>query len=414
MPRRSRQTTIVASLLAAACLGAGGGAVAYATLSDNGTTTVTKQVTVQQADQASVSPLSVNQIYRRAYRGVVEITVTEAGTATPFGGGGGQAQAQGSGWVYDTDGHIVTNDHVVNGSTSIKVRFWDGNTYSATVVGVDKSTDLAVIKVDAPASELYPLAVGDSKQLQVGDGVVAIGSPFGLEETVTSGIVSALHRAIQGVTNFTINDSIQTDAAINHGNSGGPLLNTQGQVVGVNAQIKSDSGGNEGVGFDPLRHRQISRLAADRHRQGGARLPRRRHRLERLQRAPCLGQGRRGGQAGRPQDRRRDHRRGRHEHRNRRRPLPRDRRAQAGRQGQRDLQARRLRAHGHRDARHAPELSASTIGGALRCAPVAQWKSSGFLNRVHKFDSCRGHSPKTSRNPLGKADFGVLGLAPLA
>jgi len=248
MPRRPRQTTIVASLLAAACLGAGGGAVAYATLSDNGTTTVTKQVTVQQADQASVSPLSVNQIYRRAYRGVVEITVTEGGTASPIPGGG-QAQAQGSGWVYDSDGHIVTNDHVVNGSTSIKVRFWDGKTYSATVVGVDKSTDLAVIKVDAPASELYPLAVGDSTQLQVGDGVVAIGSPFGLEETVTSGIVSALHRAIQGVTNFTINDSIQTDAAINHGNSGGPLLNTQGQVVGVNAQIKSDSGGNEGVGF---------------------------------------------------------------------------------------------------------------------------------------------------------------------
>ena len=106
-----------------------------------------------------------------------------------------------------------------------------------------------MIKVDAPSSELHPLAVGDSKELQVGDGVVAIGSPFGLEETVTSGIVSALHRAIQGQTNFTINDSIQTDAAINHGNSGGPLLNTQGQVVGVNAQIKSDSGGNEGVGF---------------------------------------------------------------------------------------------------------------------------------------------------------------------
>src|SRR6476660_2759360 len=248
MPRRPRHTTIVASLLAAACLGAVCGAVAYATLHDNGTNTVVRQVTVQQADTASASPLSVNQIYRRAYRGVVEITVTEGGTASPIPGGG-QAQAQGSGWVYDSDGHIVTDDHVVNGSTSIKVRFWDGKTYSATVVGVDKSTDLAVIKVDAPASELYPLAVGDSKQLQVGDGVVAIGNPFGLEETVTSGIVSALHRAIQGVTNFTINDSIQTDAAINHGNSGGPLLNTQGQVVGVNAQIKSDSGGNEGVGF---------------------------------------------------------------------------------------------------------------------------------------------------------------------
>jgi putative serine protease PepD len=250
MPRRSRPTIIVASLLAAACLGAGGGALAYATLHDNGTSTVVKQVTVQQADQASASPMSVNQVYRRAYRGVVEITVTEAASSsTPFGGGGGTQQAQGSGWVYDSDGHIVTNAHVVDGATSIKVRFWDGKTYTATVSGVDKSTDLAVIKVDAPSSELYPLTVGDSRQLQVGDGVVAIGSPFGLEETVTSGIVSALHRAIQGVTNFTINDSIQTDAAINHGNSGGPLLNTQGQVVGVNAQIKSDSGGNEGVGF---------------------------------------------------------------------------------------------------------------------------------------------------------------------
>ena len=248
MPRRPRHTTIVASLLAAACLGAGGGAVAYATLHDSGTNTVVRQVTVQQADTASASPLSVNQIYRRAYRGVVEITVTEGGSASPVPGGG-QQQAQGSGWVYDSDGHIVTNDHVVDGSTSIKVRFWDGKTYSATVVGTDKSTDLAVIKVDAPSSELFPLTVGDSTQLQVGDGVVAIGSPFGLEETVTSGIVSALHRAIQGMTNFTINDSIQTDAAINHGNSGGPLLNTQGQVVGVNAQIKSDSGGNEGVGF---------------------------------------------------------------------------------------------------------------------------------------------------------------------
>jgi putative serine protease PepD len=248
MPRRSRPTIIVASLLAAACLGAGGGAVAYATLHDNGTDTVVKQVTVQQADTASSSPLSVNQIYRRAYQGVVEITVTEGGSASPIPGGG-EAQAQGSGWVYDSDGHIVTNDHVVDGSTSIKVRFWDGRTYSASIVGTDKSTDLAVIKVDAPSSELHPLAVGNSKDLQVGDGVVAIGSPFGLEETVTSGIVSALHRAIQGQTNFTINDSIQTDAAINHGNSGGPLLNTQGQVVGVNAQIKSDSGGNEGVGF---------------------------------------------------------------------------------------------------------------------------------------------------------------------
>jgi putative serine protease PepD len=249
MPRRPRQPRIVASLLAAACLGAGGGAVAYATLSDNDT--VVKQVTVKQSQPIanSTAPLSVNEIYRRAYRGVVEITVTVPNGGPGLGGSGGSAQAQGSGWVYDADGRIVTDEHVVDGATSIKVRFWNGKTYTAKVVGTDKSTDLAVIKVDAPSSELYPLQVADSSKVQVGDGVVAIGSPFGLEETVTAGIVSALHRAIQAPNNFTINDSIQTDAAINHGNSGGPLLNAQGQVVGVNAQIKSESGDNAGVGF---------------------------------------------------------------------------------------------------------------------------------------------------------------------
>jgi putative serine protease PepD len=247
MPRRPPKA-LALSLLAAACVGAGGGAVAYATLSDG--STVVKQVTVQPSEPiaSSSAPLSVNQIYRRAYRGVVEITVTTSAAASPFGGSG-TAKAQGSGWVYNSSGNIVTNEHVVDGASSISVRFWNGKTYSASVVGTDKSTDLAVIKVDAPSSELHPLSVGNSADLQVGDGVVAIGSPFGLEETVTSGIVSALHRAIEAPNNFTINDSVQTDAAINHGNSGGPLLNAQGQVVGVNAQIRSDSGGNEGVGF---------------------------------------------------------------------------------------------------------------------------------------------------------------------
>jgi len=247
MPRRPPKA-LALSLLAAACVGAGGGAVAYATLSDG--STVVKQVTVQPSEPiaSSSAPLSVNQIYRRAYRGVVEITVTTSAAASPFGGSG-TAKAQGSGWVYNSSGNIVTNEHVVDGASSISVRFWNGKTYSASVVGTDKSTDLAVIKVNAPSSELHPLSVGNSADLQVGDGVVAIGSPFGLEETVTSGIVSALHRAIEAPNNFTINDSVQTDAAINHGNSGGPLLNAQGQVVGVNAQIRSDSGGNEGVGF---------------------------------------------------------------------------------------------------------------------------------------------------------------------
>jgi putative serine protease PepD len=215
-----------------------------------------------QPVSSSSSPLSVNQIYRDAYRGVVEITVTEGGGSNGFGGSGGTAEAQGSGWVYDNDGHIVTNEHVTDGATSIKVQFWNGKTYTAHLVGSDKTTDLAVIKVDAPSSQLFPLTVGDSTNLQVGDEVVAIGSPFGLEETVTSGIVSALHRTIDSQTKFTINNAIQTDAAINHGNSGGPLLNSEGQVVGVNSQIKSESGDNAGVGFS-IPSSTVSKIARE-------------------------------------------------------------------------------------------------------------------------------------------------------
>jgi putative serine protease PepD len=129
------------------------------------------------------------------------------------------------------------------------VTFWNGKTSSARLVGSDPSTDTAVIRVDAPPSLLHPLTLADSNAVQVGDGVVAIGSPFGLEETVTSGIVSALHRQMTSPNNFTIDNSIQTDAAINHGNSGGPLLNMAGRVIGVTSQIESDSGGNDGVGF---------------------------------------------------------------------------------------------------------------------------------------------------------------------
>ena len=180
----------------------------------------------------------MNSIYKRAYRGVVEIVVRSTGSS-----------AEGSGFVYDSSGHIVTNQHVVNGGESISVKFWNGKTYSAKLVGTDSSTDLAVIKVNAPASQLFPISLGSSSKAAVGDPVVAIGSPFGLEETVTAGIVSALHRSIDSQSQFSIPDSIQTDAAINHGNSGGPLLNAQGQVIGVNAQIRSDSGDNAGVGF---------------------------------------------------------------------------------------------------------------------------------------------------------------------
>jgi putative serine protease PepD len=246
MNPRTRTATIVAGLVGAVAVAAAAGGGTYALLSDNGTTVV-RQVTVQGSQPAAVSKLSIGSIYDLAYRGVVEITASGT-TAAPFGGQE-QQQAQGSGWVYDGNGNIVTNQHVVAGADTLSVQFWNGAVYPATVVGTDSSTDLAVIKVDAPNSLLYPLKVGDSNALRVGDGVVAIGSPFGLEGTVTSGIVSALHREVHAPNKFWITDSIQTDAAINHGNSGGPLLNAEGKVIGVNAQIESDSGGNDGVGF---------------------------------------------------------------------------------------------------------------------------------------------------------------------
>jgi putative serine protease PepD len=198
---------------------------------------------------ASNSSLSVNDVYRLARTGVVEVISTQSGGSSPFPQGQQESQAQGSGFVYDTQGHIVTNEHVVDGASSVSVRLFDGRTLSAQVVGVDASTDLAVLRVANLPSNVTPLKLGSSDDLEVGDGVVAIGSPFGLEETVTSGIVSALNREIQSPNNFPIAGAIQTDAAINHGNSGGPLLDLTGRVVGVNSQIESDSGGNDGVGF---------------------------------------------------------------------------------------------------------------------------------------------------------------------
>ena len=209
-----------------------------------------QQVTVGDAQPAADSSTSVGAIYKNSHEAVVEIAVTSTGGSSPSGGdGGGAQQAQGSGFVYDEQGHVITNQHVVDGAESVKVTFWNGKTYDATVVGSDPSTDIAVIDVDAPASVLEPLELANSSQLEVGDGVIAIGSPFGLEQTVTTGIVSALHRQISSPNNFAIDDAIQTDAAINHGNSGGPLLDLSGEVIGVNSQIESESGGNDGVGF---------------------------------------------------------------------------------------------------------------------------------------------------------------------
>ena len=249
-PRTTRTATIAAALVVAAGVGAGGGAATYAALSDEGTRTVIRPAAATQTAEPAASTsesMSVSEIYEKTSKSVVEITSISS-ESTPFGQEE-QAQGQGSGFVYDAEGHIVTNQHVVDGAQTVSVRFWDGSTYDGTVVGSDPSTDLAVVKVDAPANVLQPLALGNSDDLTVGEPVVALGSPFGLEGTVTSGIVSALHRQMTAPNNFTINDSIQTDAAINHGNSGGPLVNGAGEVVGVNAQIESESGGSDGIGF---------------------------------------------------------------------------------------------------------------------------------------------------------------------
>jgi S1-C subfamily serine protease len=244
---RSRIPMIAMILVGTLALGAGAGAVTYSVAHPSSTRTVVRQVPVGSSEPAASSDaLTPGEIYRQTYHGVVEITVS-APQQTPTGNQEGAVQ--GSGFVIDTDGHIVTNEHVVDNADSVSVRFWNGNSYKASVVGKDPSTDLAVIKVDAPQSILHPLTLGDSNKLRVGDTVAAIGSPFGLEETLTSGIVSALHRQMQAPNQFTINDSIQTDAAINHGNSGGPLLNANAEVVGVNSQIAGDTGANVGVGF---------------------------------------------------------------------------------------------------------------------------------------------------------------------
>ena len=243
-----RTVTKISAGAAALVIAAGTGAATYAALDDGGTNAVAPSSSSGTAQTVKDGALTIGQVYDRTNASVVEITVT---TQAPADGpmGSGTAQAQGSGFVYDSSGHVITNAHVVDGAESAKVRFADGKSYDATVVGVDASTDLAVLKVEAPSSALHPLELADSSQAAVGDVVVAIGSPFGLENSVTTGIVSALGRSMKAPNGYTITGSIQTDAAINHGNSGGPLLDLDGKVVGVNAQIESESGGNDGVGF---------------------------------------------------------------------------------------------------------------------------------------------------------------------
>ena len=244
---------LASAVLAAGLLGGGAALAIGSTVWDGGTTTVVREAapgavaTPAEFDQ-SAGGSTVGEIYREASPGVVQITSSVVSESF-FGEQRGQAL--GSGFVIDKQGHIVTNYHVVEGADEVFVNFSSDDRLKAEIVGTDPSTDIAVLKIDASQRALTPLTFGDSEAVQVGDQVVAIGNPFGLARSATAGIISALHRQIQSPSGFTIDKVIQTDAAINQGNSGGPLFNAAGEVIGVNTQIATGGNGegNVGIGF---------------------------------------------------------------------------------------------------------------------------------------------------------------------
>jgi putative serine protease PepD len=243
-------------LAVAVAIGAGVGAGAYAFTSNGSSTPTTSRVIVPAQPASSTSTVdSLTQLYKQDAPGIVDISVESSGGSSggfPFGQPGGpqKQEAEGTGFEIDSSGNILTAEHVVDKATSIKVEFADGSTAKATLVGTDRSTDTAVIHVDVAASKLHPLTLGSSASVQPGQSVVAIGSPFGLPETMTAGIVSATARTITAPSGFSITGAIQTDAAINHGNSGGPLIDAAtNTVIGINDQIESDTNDNAGIGF---------------------------------------------------------------------------------------------------------------------------------------------------------------------
>jgi len=253
----SSRLRLALALAVALAVGAAAGAGAFALTNHDSNTHSAAPLVVPAQPASSTSTVdSLTELYKQDAPGVVDITVqsTTSGDASggfPFGPGGTQKQqAEGTGFEIDTKGNILTAEHVVDNADSIQVTFQDGSTAKATLVGSDKSTDTAVIHVDVPESKLHPLALGNSSAAQPGQSVVAIGSPFGLPETLTAGIVSATNRTITAPNRFSITGAIQTDAAINHGNSGGPLIDVAtNTVIGINDQIDTNSNDNAGVGF---------------------------------------------------------------------------------------------------------------------------------------------------------------------
>ena len=262
---RSRFLSVrVVELLVVAVIGGAlalAGAAAFGKL---GSKTTVQQVTqtstgipTTSQTPASGRALTAEQIYRRDAPGVVQITATSVSQSStdPFNllpNSPQTSQSLGSGFVIDKAGHIVTNYHVIQGAKKVQVSFSGQDEITATVVGKDPSTDVAILKIDAHARALTPLELGNSDAVVVGDSVDAIGNPFGFTRTLTTGVVSAVQRQIEAPNSLPIDHAIQTDAAINHGNSGGPLIDAQGRVIGVTSQISTGSTGQQGsvgIGF---------------------------------------------------------------------------------------------------------------------------------------------------------------------
>jgi S1-C subfamily serine protease len=251
----SRAVPLLSGLLGGLVAVVVGAILISAGVIDTGTPTreIVRQEPVTRPASDEGEGLTVNEIYDRAAPGVVFISARGVGGGeSPFGLPQREGTATGSGFVLDREGYVLTNAHVVEGAREVQVHFEQrGDEIDARVVGRDPSTDLALLKLPDNHPKLRPIPLGNSRQAKVGDPVIAIGNPFGLERTVTTGIVSALQRQIDAPNQFTIDNVIQTDASINPGNSGGPLLDAAGRVVGINAQIATggQSGGSVGIGF---------------------------------------------------------------------------------------------------------------------------------------------------------------------
>ena len=228
------------------------------TASDGGNTRTVERTKVQVVQGIGKNGFNPTAIYDRLSNGVVTV-ISLFGDAKDLNDlkGGGAQSGLGSGFVLDEQGYVATNAHVVTDGTGkdikpakeVYVQFADANEVPAKIVGFDPNADVALLKIDPKGLDLIPLKLGRTSDVQVGEPVAAIGSPFGEKQSLSVGVVSALHRTIQALTDFSISDAIQTDAAINKGNSGGPLLNADGKVIGINSQIESSGGGGEGVGF---------------------------------------------------------------------------------------------------------------------------------------------------------------------